>query len=128
MLAWLCWAFLLALGRLPFDSWLSPWFGDYFSPPTLSIIVSALLMCFACCSFFTLLEKYGWGKGFIKACCYAGQDTLYIFMYHLLVRDLVLSLVPDNVWLMRFTVFPAMLLVPLLLVFLARKLRQYVRE
>lgn len=128
VLAWLCWAFLLALGRLPFDSWLSPWFGDYFSPPTLSIIVSALLMCFACCSFFTLLEKYGWGKGFVKACCYAGRDTLYIFMYHLLVRDLVLGLVPDNVWLMRFTVFPAMLLVPLLLVFLARKLRQYVRE
>lgn len=128
VLAWLCWSVLLALGKLPFDGWLAPWFGEYYNPPTLSRIVSALLMSFVCCSFFTLLEKCKWGEAFVRVCCYAGRDTLYIFLYHPLLRDFVYRLVPDNVWIMRFTIFPSMFLIPLLVVSLARKLKKLVLE
>lgn len=131
IILWIVWWRLYCLGKLPFDVWLSAYWGNGFNPPSINAMVFSIISLFVFYSAFCLFEDYGKqvGRCIVNILSFIGQYTLYIFMYHLLVRDIVLTLFPQvqsNIWLMRFAIFIPMLLAPVLIAWLIKKIRNKV--
>ena len=123
---WVVWWRLNFLGKLPFDAWVAVYWGNGFNPPSINAMTFSLISLFVFFSIFGLLEDYGKqiGKIIVDNLAFVGRYTLYIFMYHLMVRDVILTILPvvqTNIWLMRFCIFIPMLLVPMLMVLLVNK-------
>lgn len=87
---WLLWWRGICIEALPFDKWFKPWWGDGFNPPSINLMVFALITLIFCYTFFSLLDGSGnvLIKRGINALTWVGRNTLYIFMYHLLVREI----------------------------------------
>lgn len=113
-IVWVC---FMAEGRLPFDRWMSPYWGDGFNPPSVNFMVYSLLVLYLCYCFFSLLGESGSsiaGK-FIEILCFFGRNTLYIWLYHLLVKTFIAEKFPDmrgsNI-LVRLLVFGLIITLP----------------
>lgn len=94
---WVVWVFLMKHQILPIDDFLSPLFGLGFNPPSFEFITFAILSLFLFYSLFSLLERSNTYvfSGTVKVISILGKYTLYIFMYHLLVQDVIMRLLPD---------------------------------
>ena len=133
MLFWCIWYKMGACGILPFDAWMQPYFGSGFNPPSIQIIIFAIITLFVAYSVFSLLETIEniYIKKTVDFLCFLGKNTIYIFMYHLLVRDVAVkyfSALSTNKWMMRIFVFSTMVVMPALGIQAVRKLRDYYKN
>ena len=131
-LGWISWWLLNVYDKLPFDKWVEPYYGSGFNPPSIEFMVFAIITLFMLYSFFSLLEERArtFPQRIVGIFTFLGRDTLYIFMYHLLVRDVILNYFPFvhmNKWVLRICVFIPMLVLPVLAVCLLRKLRSLLK-
>ena len=125
-IAWFLWWRMMCNGMLSIDRYLVPYWGKGFNPPSMQGIIYALIILIFTYSFFTLLDEHKRAKSLIDIFSLIGQNTLYIFMYHLMVKDVILSLLPfirKNIWAMRLCIFIPMIVLPVLIVLGVRKIR-----
>ena len=126
------WESLKLCGKLPFDGWMRAYLGKGVNPPGVELIVYALLVLAFLYAAFTSLERAqnGWIKRAVDLLCFLGRNTLYVFMYHLLVRDILLKCFPvlnSNVWLKRWLVFWPMIFLPAIGAGIWKKCKQIIR-
>lgn len=119
LIGWIIWWRGIAQGKLLFDFYLRPVWGDGFNPPSFNFMVFAVITLFLCYSFFSLCEKDK-GKWLVKVVAYIGKNTLYIFMYHCLFRDMAVDIFKYYGWSMenigiRLLVFALLVIFPVLL-------------
>ena len=127
--SWFVWWILICSGKLPFDSWFAAYWGEGFNPPSVQFMVFAIIMLVVCYSFFSLLEegKCVITKNIIYVITLVGKNTLYIFMYHLMIQHMIRGCVPvvyTNIWTLRFGVFLPMLILPVFAVETVRKIKR----
>ena len=62
-------------------------------------MVFAVITLFLFFSLFAAMEEWTWKpvKRVVNFFSKVGKNTLYIFMYHLLVRDIIISYIPITV-------------------------------
>lgn len=118
---------------LPFDKWLEPYYGNGFNPPSVQLSLYALLMLFLAYAFFSLLEACPWKitQRVVDFCAFIGRNTLYIFMYHCLVKDIIWQYFPfvrTNIWIMRISIFIPMIVVPAFAAWILKKISHAVRK
>lgn len=89
------WIVLNTYHKLPFDNYLRTYWGDGFNPPSVSFMVYAMGMLFICYSFFSILEEMGICNRIVSVLAIIGRNTLYIFMYHLVIRSVILTYFPQ---------------------------------
>jgi hypothetical protein len=90
-------------------------FGFGFNPPSVSLGIYGLLMGLFLFFAITLIECVDnvVVQTVIKILAKLGNYSLYIFLYHSLVRSIILRvLISNNIWVKRLILFPAMLLGP----------------
>jgi len=117
-----------ANGSLPFDQWLMPYYGNGFNPPSVRFIVFSIITLFVLYSLFSLLEENTWEiiQQVVDLFSFIGKHTLYVFMYHLFVKDMILkyfSAVLVNKWAMRICIFVPMIVAPVITVYLVKRIR-----
>lgn len=128
LVLWIIWWQLSCLEKLPFDTMLAAYWGGGFNPPSVNFIVFSIITLFVCYTGFGLLEDSAVkiNQKIVDATAFIGGYTLYIFMYHLMVRDVVQTFLPvlqNNIWLMRVGIFIPMLLAPVLAVCLVKRIK-----
>lgn len=128
LVLWIIWWQLSCWGKLPFDKMLAAYWGGGFNPPSVNFIVFSIITLFVCYTGFGLLEDSAVkiNQKIVDVVAFIGRYTLYIFMYHLMVRDVVQTFLPvlqNNIWLMRVGIFIPMLVAPALAVWLIKKVR-----
>ena len=102
---------------LPFDKMVTSYWGYGFNPPSIHFMVFSIITLFLLYALFSMLESVKWCSRVLSVLAFGGSNTLYIFMFHLLAKSVFVSIVPfvlKNVWIMRLTVFPAMIVLPVL--------------
>ena len=117
-ITWIMWLLLMTYKKLPFDQWMLPYWGNGLNPPSVELMVYALITLVMLFAVFTLAENMNnkiAGK-IIDTLSFLGRNTFYIFMYHLLVKDMLLNFFPilinSNIWLRRWFVFCPMIVLP----------------
>lgn len=129
---WVCvmLVYLRILDKLPIDKKLEPYFGQGINPPSVQSILFSIAVLFACFSLFTLLEEisWKWTRILLYITRMIGKNTLYIYLYHVLVRDAVNSCLPENtnIWIMRGVFFISMLYGPVIFIYIIRKIKNRV--
>ena len=88
-LLWLVWWRFICTDRYTIDAKLP--FGGGFNPPSISEFLLALSMLFACYGGITLFERNKYTIAIIKPFAWIGKHTLYIFLYHRLFLDFLLT-------------------------------------
>ena len=126
---WIVWLVLMTNNMITVDSALIPLFGAGFNPPSFNFSVFAILTLFVLFLFFSFLEnlKSSLVQKFVISLSILGQYTLYIFMYHLLVKDIILSILPEitNIWIIRLVVFVPMVTFPAIIVIVINKFKVF---
>lgn len=91
------WILLMAEEILPFDRWMSPYWGAGFNPPSINLMIYSLLVLFVCYSVFSLLCKVQnkLVRRIVFIVSFFGKNTLYIWLYHLIVKSFFLKQFPD---------------------------------
>lgn len=91
------WVWLMTIGRLPFDDWMSLYWGGGFNPPSINFMVYASLVLLICYSFFSLLSdlEYKATRKLIGLLVFFGKNTLYIWLYHFLIISYFVEHFPD---------------------------------
>lgn len=122
------WCWLYIQNIVNFDALLADYYGIGKNPPSVRLLVLSITVLFICYSVFGLLEDSAVkiNQEIVDAMAFIGRYTLYIFMYHLMVRDVILTFLPvvqTNIWLMRFAIFIPMLVAPALVVWLINKIK-----
>ena len=130
---WVFWWRMMVSNKLPFDEWLSSYWGAGFNPPSVKFIVFALITLFMLYALFSLLEEYGRkiGEVITNGLAFIGKNTLYIFMYHLVCMNIVCILFPqiyNNIWVLRSVVFGSMLLLPVFVCWCVKKTGRIVKQ
>ncbi len=89
-------------------------FGKGFNPPSISILILAVIvLCFAF-GIFTLLERYKYTAVISNMVAWIGKHTLYIFLYHMLLLIFVLERHTfENINIKRIVYLSAMIFVPI---------------
>jgi len=127
------WALTLLMncaGR-PLDRILEPYWGRGGNPPGPQIMLLSIFTLFFCYSFYSLLEEAPFGGRLVKPLAFLGRHTLYTFLYHLLVRDVLLHTVlagVQNIWALRVLGFLPMIVLPPVAVWGARKFAALLRN
>lgn len=127
---WIVWWLLGVYRKLPFDTWMEPYWGGGFNPPSVQFIVFSIITLFVLYSLFSLLEELSWkiAKKVVDSFAFLGKYTLYIFFYHLMVKDFIVANLPfvcENMWVMRVCVFIPMIIVPVICAWLWEKGKIY---
>ncbi len=93
------WLMLMAERRLPFDVWMKPYWGDGFNPPSINFMIYSIFILFLCYSSFSLLSecKSEIIHKFVSLFCVLGRNTLYIWLYHLLIKSFIADRFPNLV-------------------------------
>lgn len=84
----LIWVYLYVVDILPFDRWLQPLWGRGGNPPGLEQMVYGLLVVLSLMAWFGRCED---NLYLLKPILWIGQNTLFIFMYHMLVLDILMD-------------------------------------
>ena len=100
MLTVLC-AYFIAGDKLHFDRFFP--FGEGKNPPGVSLMVYSIFITVAVYFIWRLILNYKLVSRVFSAVSKIGKHTLYIFLYHSLIRDLIIysHVVIDNIWLKR---------------------------
>lgn len=110
--AWICWWRFQCNYQLLADTYFP--FGGGFNPPSFTFMLSGILMLFVCYGFFTILQATL--PHLTQLVAFIGQHTLYIFLYHMIFRDIVYYLMKDsNIWLKRIICYIAMIVGPIII-------------
>lgn len=119
LLAWVVCVLSIDGGAM-IDRLFEPYLGDGFNPPGIQYIIFTIISFMMFRSLFLFLEYHK----ILKICSEAvklfsliGRNSLYVFMYHLTVRDWIMNLItPDtaSVWVYRLLIFIPMLLIAVL--------------
>lgn len=123
---WCLWIYLMKNNLLPFDTILSPYFGNGFSPPSFNLVIFGILSMFLFYAFFSLLEMcpvVPVKKG-LQIIALLGKNTLYVFMYHLLIKDAISRFIPNMLSqpkFIRFVVFLLIITLPILVKLIIQK-------
>jgi len=132
VMCWVFWWLMMAYGKLPFDSYMSTYWGEGFNPPSIQFMIFSVITLALLYSLFSLLEesRNGYLQRLVKCFSTLGEYTLYIFMYHLLVKDMIMTYFPIvnswNIWVKRLVIFVPMIILPVLGIILVRKLMKTV--
>ena len=84
----LIWVYLYVVDILPFDRWLQPLWGRGGNSPGLEQMVYGLLVVLSLMAWFGRCED---NLYLLKPILWIGQNTLFIFMYHMLVLDILMD-------------------------------------
>ena len=91
------------------------WFPVHLNPPGPAYLLYALLWFGAFWCVFSLLEEQcgRLPRALVRGIAWLGRYSLYLFLYHLPVLELLSPLVADcSIWVQRLVLFPAMVLLP----------------
>lgn len=115
---WIAWWLLMGNGILPYGWLCAPFWGDGFNPPGLVLMLFAVITLFLLFSLFSLLSAstHSLPRKLSSFAATAGRYSLFIFLYHSLVKSVLLQYFPvlfENMWLARFFVFIPMIAVPM---------------
>lgn len=123
---WIIWIILMHNQLLPFDKWMEGYWGYGFNPPSVQFMIYGIISLFLFYAMFSFLQQLG--KSIIivalKIIAWFGKYTLYIFMYHLLVRDAITQLIPSitqNIVIYRF-VFIGMFVIPAVFTYIVQRI------
>lgn len=85
------WVAFMIEDRLPFDRWMSPYWGDGSSPASVNCMVYSLVVLLFCYCFFALLyeSKSSIIRKIVAVFSFYGRNTLYIWLYHLIIKNIV---------------------------------------
>jgi hypothetical protein len=110
------WYELSCYKRLWFDK--KQLFGNGLNPPGITLSLYALIMLAFACGIFSLFEYSKWLVHVTNVFSYLGKHTLYIFLYHLWIRNCMeqnLASLLGNIWLKRVVYMTVMILGSILL-------------
>lgn len=121
---WFAWWRYQCSNQLALEGKIRFIFGEGFNPPGLTLMLAAIFMLFFSFGIFTLIEKNYLGKLFVKLISLCGRHSMYIFLYHRLILDyFLLRYFPiGNVWIKRITFFSSMIVCPILIENIIKKL------
>ena len=128
ILVWCTWIVLMHNGVLLFDKWMERYWGAGFNPPSVQSIVYGIISLFLFYAMFSFLQKSDNRivNHLLKGIAWFGRYTLYIFMYHLVVRDMFIRYMPwitKNMIIYR-VVFIAMFIIPAIVAYIIQKICQ----
>lgn len=128
LIACMSFVYLQISSNFYFNRVFSTVLGEGLNPPGLFISVYSVLVLMVCYAFFTIVESISvtFIKKIIICISILGRNSLYIYMYHLLIRKIIFGLFPgvaNNLMMLRFIVFPLMIVGAPLFVFLRIKRR-----
>ena len=124
IILWLLWWSLRCMALLPIDRMMISWWGDGFNPPSIELMIFAYITLLICWSGIKLIENRVFFGKIVNIMAMGGRYTFYIFMYHLLVRDIMIQYFPiitKNIWLLRVGTFIPMIILPTLVAYFAKK-------
>lgn len=112
IIAYYSWWRFMCIDNFKLDAGLP--FGKGFNPPSISILILAVIvLCFAF-GIFTLLERYKYTAVISNMVAWIGKHTLYIFLYHMFVLIFVLERHTfENINIKRIVYLSAMIFVPI---------------
>lgn len=117
-------------GKLIIDTYFTTYLGDGSNPPGIQIIMYTIfvfLTLFAC---LQCLKEMEWGKRVVNFFSWYGKFTMSVFMYHLLVKDFIISTFPvieKNIWMLRVVLFLSMLGVPVLFAVVLKRIKKFLQ-
>lgn len=116
---WIVWWVLSGLNLLPFDKWLRDLWGNGVNPPSLNVILFAIITLLLAYSVFESLSLHQskWIQNVLKALSVIGKATLYIFMYHMLVLDILWDreFYEESLLIRQVITIPLLIIVPILI-------------
>ena len=123
---WIVWIVLMHNGLLPFDKWMEKYWGNGFNPPSVQSLLYGVISVFLFYAMFSFLQQLGNViiNTVLKGIAWFGKYTLYIFMYHLLVRDAITQLIPSisqNIVIYRL-VFIGMFVIPAVFTYIVQRI------
>ena len=109
------------------DEYFETYLGGGFNPPGLELMLYSFLTLMIIYSLFSLLEgkKNYFIRNFVGCFSWLGRYTLSIFMYHLLVLEVIVAQISFegmNKWGMRICIYIPMLIVPALCTVIVKKI------
>ena len=122
--------FFIAFDKLNIDKSLP--FGDGVNPPSISLILYAILILLMV--FFgeklIINIKNNVVTNFLKKISFFGRHTLYIFLYHIIIRDILNKFMGtyDNIWLKRIVYFTLMIVGSLIIEYLLKKIQCIIKK
>lgn len=133
VLLWTGWLLGCYWQKLPFDRWMNQYWGKGFNPPSVQFGVFALITMFLLYASFSMLEESSIKIFRWLVCLFSwiGRYTLYIFMYHLMVRDVVFPYVNEvNKMIVRggILAFALMIILPAIAADIVKKFKGVIRE
>lgn len=87
----LTWGYLYINKLLPFDNYVVNFFGNGINPPSINSSIYALLILFVVYFGISTLEQANNKllKALLSVFSFIGQGTLYIFLYHMLLKEIL---------------------------------------
>lgn len=108
-------------------------FGYGVNPPSISLIIMAIIILIFSYGIFSFLDEYRRNKYMditLRIIYYMGQSTMYIFLYHRLFLDLFL--VPNfshlNIWVKRIFYFTVMIAGSIMIKICVENIEKYMRK
>lgn len=123
----LLWIILTCKNRFALDTYFP--FGVGRNPPGISLMIYGVLifaLLFSLISFIELLKNKAAYK-IVEAISWLGGYSLYIFLFHSAIRDVLTRLIPaamqQRIWLMRATFMTSMVFIPVLVGYLYKSVK-----
>lgn len=112
---------------LPIDESLTAFFGQGINPAGIEMMFLTIATFLLIHAVFSFLENFSWAKKLIKILTIIGKNTLYIYMYHILIRDIFQNLIcqfTNNTAILTLTIYLPMLIIPVVLAEFIKKRKQ----
>ena len=122
------WFVLMYFKFVSVDLYLIDYLGYGFNPPSVTLMVYAVLMFFGFGWFFIFLEnlKVAFLTKILKVIAYIGKLTLFIFLYHLLVKQVLVTYLQPTNQFVCFVIFVMIILLPVIFITIERKIKKVV--
>lgn len=110
------------------DSYFVDYFGPGWNPPGVEQMVFAILILFGFGWLFIFLEnlKVAFLTKILKVIAYIGKLTLFIFLYHLLVKQVLVTYLQPTNQFVCFVIFVMIILLPVIFITIERKIKKVV--
>ena len=94
--AWIVWWWAKTCEYLPFDRYMKPYWGTGFNPPGINSIIFGFITLAFLYSLFSLMDSWRINivTRLVRFLSFLGRNTIYTFLYHLLVRDILFRITP----------------------------------
>ena|GEM_PF-512214 len=101
-------------------------FGSGFNPPSVTLFTYSILIFLFLYSMITLTEQYRIPNKIGNYVSIIGKNSLYIFLYHLLILQIMRQYIIENVLLLRVTYLSAMIIIPIILKHFCHSLKNFI--